>query len=98
MHVTTQERHEIIVDLERSEVVDVISERSREAAADWLARHPEVDVVCRDRCGLYSQGAREGAPQARQVADRVHLLQNLRETIETQLRRCQPPSWCEKSD
>jgi hypothetical protein len=27
------------------------------------------------------------APQARQVADRFHLLQNLRETIETQLSR-----------
>jgi hypothetical protein len=36
---------------------------------------------------LYVQGAREGAPQARQVADRFRLLQNLRETIETQLSR-----------
>jgi transposase len=77
----------IIVDLERREVVDVIAERSMEAAADWFARHPEVEVVCRDRCGLYAQGAREGAPQARQVADRFHLLQNLRETIEHQMTR-----------
>jgi transposase len=77
----------IIVDLERREVVDVIAERSMETAADWFARHPEVEVVCRDRCGLYAQGAREGAPQARQVADRFHLLQNLRETIEQQMTR-----------
>jgi transposase len=77
----------IIVDLERREVVDVIAERSMEAAADWFARHPEVEVVCRDRCGLYAEGALEGAPQARQVADRFHLLQNLRESIEQQMTR-----------
>jgi hypothetical protein len=46
-----------------------------------------VEVVCRDRCGLHSQGAREGAPQARQVADRFHLRQNLREAIEQQMTR-----------
>jgi hypothetical protein len=55
--------------------------------AEWLQQHPEVEIVSRDRCGLYAQGAREGTPQARQVADRFHLLQNLRETIETQLSR-----------
>ncbi len=77
----------VIVDLERREVVDVIAERSAEATADWFRRHPEVEVVCRDRCGLYSQGAREGAPQARQIADRFHLLQNLREAIEQQMTR-----------
>ena len=53
----------------------------------WLSRHPEVEIISRDRCGLYAWGAREGGPQARQVADRFHLLQNLRETIETQLSR-----------
>jgi transposase len=77
----------IIVDLERREVVDVIAERSMEAAADWFAQHPEVEVVCRDWCGLYAQGARESAPQARQVADRFHLLQNLRESIEQRMTR-----------
>ncbi|SDR59222.1 Transposase [Rhizobiales bacterium GAS113] len=77
----------IVVDLERREVVDVLSDRSAAGTADWLSRHPEVEIVSRDRCGLYAQGAREGAPQARQVADRFHLLQNLRETIETQLSR-----------
>lgn len=77
----------VIVDLERREVVDVIAERSAETTADWFRKHPEVEVVCRDRCGLYSQGAREGAPQARQVADRFHLLQNLREAIEQQMTR-----------
>jgi transposase len=80
----------IVVDLERREVVDVLGERSAEATAQWLQQHPEVEIVSRDRCGLYAQGARRGAPQARQVADRFHLLQNLRETIERELSRSYP--------
>jgi transposase len=77
----------IVVDLERRVVVDVLPERSADATADWLRRHPEVEVISRDRCGLYAQGAARGAPQARQVADRFHLLDNLRLTIEQQLSR-----------
>jgi hypothetical protein len=75
----------IIVDLERREVVDVLADRSAATAANWLKDHPDVEVVSRDRAGLYAEAAREGAPQARQVADRFHLLQNFRETIERQL-------------
>ncbi len=75
----------IVVDLERREVVDVLPNRSAAMTASWLKEHPEVEIVSRDRCGLFAQAAREGAPQARQVADRFHLLQNLRQT--TQLSR-----------
>ena len=50
-----------------------------------------MEVVSRDRAGLYAEGAREGAPQARQVADRFHLLQNFRETVERQLGRYEAP-------
>ena len=45
-------------------------------AANWFKDHPDVEVVSRDRAGLYAEAAREGAPQAKQVADRFHLLQN----------------------
>jgi transposase len=48
-------------------------------------------VVSRDRAGLYAEAARQGAPQARQVADRFHLLQNFRETVERQLGRFEAP-------
>jgi transposase len=75
----------IIVDLERREVVDVLADRSAATAASWFKDHPDVEVVSRDRAGLYAEAAREGAPQAKQVADRFHLLQNFRETIERQL-------------
>ena len=44
-----------------------------------------MEVVSRDLCRAHAEAAREGAPQAKQVADRFHLLQNFRETIERQL-------------
>jgi len=81
----------IIVDLERRAVVDVLDDRSATRTAEWFRQHPEVEIVSRDRCGLYAQGARDGANQARQVADRFHLLQNLREAIEAQLSPRSPP-------
>ena len=65
----------------------MLQDRTTTGTAEWLGQHPEVEIISRDRCGLYAQGAREGAPQARQVADRFRLLQNLPETIETQLSR-----------
>ena len=48
-------------------------------------------MVSGDRAGLYADAARQGAPQARQVADRFHLLQNFRETVERQLGRFEAP-------
>jgi transposase len=75
----------IIVDLERRTVADVLESRSAKETADWLKQHPGIEVVSRDRCGLYAHGIRQGAPQARQVADRFNVLQNLRESIERQM-------------
>jgi transposase len=71
----------IIVDLERRKVMDILEDRSVVSVAQWLKQHPSIEVVSRDRCGLYAQAAREGAPQASQVADRFHLIQNLRLAI-----------------
>src|SRR6267154_1546158 len=42
-------------------------------------------MICRDRNGRYAKAAHTGAPGALQVADRFHLVQNLRETIEREL-------------
>jgi transposase len=81
----------IVVDLERRQVVDLLADRSAATMAAWFKDHPEIEVVSRDRAGLYADAARQGAPQARQIADRFHLLKNFRETIERQLGRFEAP-------
>ena len=77
----------ILVGLERREVLDVLADRSADVTSQWLTGHPGIEIVSRDRAGLCADGARQGAPQALQVADRFHLLQNLRKSIEQQISR-----------
>jgi transposase len=72
----------ILVDLVTHRVVDLLPDRSTATLAAWLARHPTVTVVSRDRSDLYADGIRRGAPQAVQGVDRFHLVRNLREAIE----------------
>lgn len=70
------------VDLERGCPIDGLEDRLAETGADWLRAPPEVQIVARDRAEAYASGIRQGAPEAPQVADRFHLLQNLAATLE----------------
>jgi transposase len=76
-----------LVDLERHRLIDLLPDRTAESLADWLTAHPGVTVITRDRNGQYATGARQGAPEAVQVADRWHLLSNWREAVERTLER-----------
>lgn len=44
--------------------------------AAWLAAHPEISILSRDRGGGYGDAARKALPNVMQVADRWHLLEN----------------------
>lgn len=72
----------IVVDLETHRVVDLLPDDKRATVSAWLAQHPEIDIVSRDRSGPFAAAAREGAPQAVQVADRFHLVQDLGEVLQ----------------
>ena len=71
----------IVVDLETHRVLELLPDNSRATMTAWLQQHPEIDVISRDRSGSFAAAAREGAPQAEQVADRFHLTQDLGEVL-----------------
>jgi len=78
----------ILVDLTTHTIIDLLPDRNTETAGAWVRRDPESEIVSRDRGEEYAAAARLGAPQARQVSDRFHLVKNLSEIVETVLARC----------
>lgn len=76
----------VLCDLERGQIIDILPNRERDTLMKWLQQHPGVELITRDGSKTYREAASLGAPQAQQVADRWHLLKNLREKLQTQLR------------
>ena len=60
----------------------MLPDRSSTSTAAWLRQHSGAEIIRRNRHDLYAERARNGAPEAEQVADRFHLIQTLREKIE----------------
>ena len=77
----------LIVNLDTHRPLVLLPGRDQRTLATWFRKYPEIQVVSRDRSGVYATAAREGAPQARQVADRWHLLKNIGDAPERMMYR-----------
>lgn len=79
----------LLVDLELRQPIEILPDRKEETVRAWLLAHREIEVISRDRGGEYAAAAKKGAPQAQQIADRFHLLLNLREKLKELMARKQ---------
>jgi transposase len=60
----------IVCNLERRRVMTLLPDREPATAQAWLAAHPTIAIVARDRGGGYGEAAAKALPHAVQVADR----------------------------
>ena len=79
----------LLVDLQAHCPVEVLPDREAATVVRWLRAHRGVKIISRDRAGAYTEAATRGAPRARQVADRSHILVNLRDALKGTLARHQ---------
>lgn len=77
----------LVVDLDAHRPLDVLPDCTAATIAAWLAAHPSIRLVSRDRGTAIVEGVTRGAPGATQVADRWHLLKNLGAALERVLVR-----------
>jgi transposase len=66
----------IVCDLERRRIVALLPDRETATVQAWLSEHPGIKIVSRDRGGGYGEAAAKALPNAIQVADRWHLMEN----------------------
>ncbi|MEY8377117.1 ISL3 family transposase [Lachnospiraceae bacterium 56-18] len=72
-----QTYHTVIYDGNDHHLLALLDGRDGEALKEWLKEHPKVSVVAMDRASAYASAITEILPEAVQVADRFHILQNL---------------------
>lgn len=75
----------IVVDLERRKPIALLPDREPATVARWLESHPSIEIISRDRADAYAQAAKNGSPDAVQIADRWHLLKNLSDALKRML-------------
>ena len=67
----------VMVNIDTGQIIDMIESREKDDVAKWLATYPRINVVSRDGSQQYAAAIRQAHPDAIQVSDRFHILQNL---------------------
>jgi transposase len=80
----------IICDLEQRRVVGLLADREVGTIEAWLREHPGMATIARDRGGAYGQAASMATPDAEQVADRWHLMENASAAFLEAVRKSMP--------
>ncbi len=76
-----QSYYTVIYELNTHRLLTLLIGRDGESLKQWLRQHPRVRLVARDRASAYANAISEVLPQAVQVADRFHLIQNMMERV-----------------
>ena len=79
----------VLVDLEKQKIIDLLPDREAGTVENWLKKHPQIEIVSRDRYSNYAAGASKALPEAQQVAVRWHLIKNLGDAVKKVLERTQ---------
>ena len=66
-----------IYDMDTHRPIAILDGRDGKELKQWLAGHKKVTIVARDRDATYAKVITEALPNARQVADKFHLMQNI---------------------
>jgi transposase len=82
----------IVCDLERRRIVALLPDREKSTVQAWLSERPTIKIVSRDRGGGYGEAATNALPDAIQVADRWHLMENASAAFLDAVRRSSNPN------
>ena len=81
----------LLCELKQRRIIDLLPDREAGTVEAWLTDHPEITIISRNRGGGYGQAAAKAAPQAVQVADRWHLMENASAAFLDAVRRSMRP-------
>lgn len=65
--------------------IDVLPNRSGETVSAWLEKRPAIELISRDGSAEDASAMKKGAPQAREVSERWHVVKNLAGCVSVQL-------------
>ena len=71
----------IVVDSTTGKIIDLIGSRNEADVISWLNNNPGIKYVTRDRSSTYANAISKALPDAKQIADKFHLVKNLSDAI-----------------